>query len=358
MKSIAKYMLVAQVLFLTHNLIIAQSSGTSPKSKQIHDFISKADVIAEGRVISSTGFELEGKGIYTSAIIKITKLFRGSASDSVIELVYQGGMVNGILDINVGGKLALSKGNEGIFAASENNTGIKLAKGLKSYIKPIEYIMYIDRKYVGDGNHIASCNGVTYDNLEAEVFEKLEEITGKPRNVFGPNMFEKLTPDAIQFESVNADLIVEGKLLYINHFNSQVANGSFSCAIVRVSRLFKGSIGDSVVQIIINGGNSSQNGPTTTNNLSIDTGHEGIFFLKSNKAEPAGCGGKNSYYFRFGASCFIEYHDEMCGPMGNKYGYYKDLETELYQPLEQYCKTPRKVLGPNIFEQKEAKGNK
>ncbi|MDB5283552.1 MAG: hypothetical protein JWO06_2627 [Bacteroidota bacterium] len=175
----------------TTHLHTTQDTIALLKSSVAINFIAKADLVIEGRVISATGFMPDKGRVFTSAIVQITKMFKGTVKDSLVELVYYGGSCDGIILIDARGGFGLSKDMEGIFALLDNKTDNKLAKGLQSYFEPIEYIKYLPENIRGPGNHTAYWAGNTYDDLEKEVFQPIEAITRQKRKVFGQNMFER-----------------------------------------------------------------------------------------------------------------------------------------------------------------------
>jgi len=177
-------------VLLLPRICVSQDNTLLLKSTVFNKCINDADLVIEGRVLSATGYRISTGQIYTSVIVKITKLFKGSITDSVVELVYYGGVSDSFAVFSSGG-FSLSKGMEGIFAMQDNKTVSKLTKGPASYFEPILYVKYIDKKYRGPGNHPAFWKGLTFDNLEKDLFEPIEAITKTPRKVLGLNMFEQ-----------------------------------------------------------------------------------------------------------------------------------------------------------------------
>ncbi len=54
--------------------------------------VAKADAVIEGMVIETKGYDSKDKStIYTSALVRVSKIFKGTVSDIIIELVFEGG---------------------------------------------------------------------------------------------------------------------------------------------------------------------------------------------------------------------------------------------------------------------------
>jgi hypothetical protein len=193
MKSIYSF-LCCFIFIGTSYVCSAQSDNGSPYRTQptLEEKVTKSDLVIEGLVESVTGFRANKGNIYTSVIIRITKLFKGTVSDSIIEVIVDGGTADSIL-VMVSHGLILSTGMEGIFLLSPNQTEVKYAKEVKSFIP-----LYGERSYIGYhpeiymvAHHVATCKGVTYDDLEKDLFEPIEAVTKTPRKVMGLNMFER-----------------------------------------------------------------------------------------------------------------------------------------------------------------------
>ena len=170
----------------------AQTSS-SLKYPTLDEKVSKANAIIEGFVVSTRGFENEEKtAIYTSATIRISKIFKGTIADSTIELVFEGGMYNGKRQI-LTHSFAVDKGNDGIFFIKANTSTAVWVDRSYSYIHLMGTSGYI--KYHHDSvNHPATCpGGVFYADLEKDLFQAIEAITKVPRKTLAPNIFERMS---------------------------------------------------------------------------------------------------------------------------------------------------------------------
>ena len=161
-----------------------------------------ADVILEGIIISTEGSKMMGTGqIYTSAIIRISKIFKGEVNDTIVELIFKGGRDSTGLQADLGTPIR-GVGNEGIFFLQKNN---KIHSGVKDILSfthlcstntMITYdanYMYSDNKYQANdgGPYYPRGKGEHYKDLEKELYPKIETLTGQKRKVMGLNGFEK-----------------------------------------------------------------------------------------------------------------------------------------------------------------------
>ena len=174
------------------SLSYAEVFLSSSNASNIEELVNHADVIVEGQVSEIECFIDKDSVIYTSAKIKISKIFKGANIDSTIELVYLGGHYDGITIAyqNISShSLSLIKGRDGIFFLKSNKTDPSLRIGMKCYSvinmrgRFIEY-------YHDHVNPPAVCFNVSYNDLENELFKSIEMITQTKRKVLGLNTFE------------------------------------------------------------------------------------------------------------------------------------------------------------------------
>jgi hypothetical protein len=152
--------------------------------------IQNAPFIFEGEVISSESFmPEEQKIIYTSHIIKISKILKGDFPNDEVEIITVGGSVNG-LRLDVTNNLMLRDGWEGIFFCkntvrpSLNRSNSNLA--LRVYEGEQGFVRY--------QNHFGTTTAKTifhhYENVETELLSVIEQKTRKQERV-NPNKREK-----------------------------------------------------------------------------------------------------------------------------------------------------------------------
>jgi len=152
--------------------------------------IQNAPFIFEGEVISSQSFmPEEQKIIYTSHIVKISKILKGDFLNDEVEIITVGGSVNG-LRLDVTNNLMLRDDWEGIFfcrntvrpALNRSNSGLVL----RVYEGEQGFIRY--------QNHFGSTTAKTvfrhYENVETELLSVIEQKTRKRERV-NPNKRER-----------------------------------------------------------------------------------------------------------------------------------------------------------------------
>lgn len=117
-----------RVSLLCTSLLMLQLIGRANELLPVSltERINKAAVIAEGEVISQTCFRNSEKGsIYTSNIIKVYKILKGTLSTEEIEVITYGGRIGDLMQV-YSSFLKLSIGETGIFfctPSTVNNQG-------------------------------------------------------------------------------------------------------------------------------------------------------------------------------------------------------------------------------------------
>jgi hypothetical protein len=145
--------------------------------------VAKSDLIIEGVVKSTETFmDDQHHSIYTSACIMVTKIFKGTVADSLVEFVFMGGYYKGGWDMPSHG-VGVGVGDEGLFILS-TNTGPRLVKRLASYITLNRWncILYHDRVHGLVAHHFAvGEGGLTFDDIEHDLFQRIESVTGQKK---------------------------------------------------------------------------------------------------------------------------------------------------------------------------------
>ena len=152
--------------------------------------IQNAPFIFEGEVISSQSFiPEEQKIIYTSHIVKISKILKGDFPNDEVEIITLGGEVNGI-GLKVTNNLMLRDGWEGVFfckntvrpSLNRSNSGL----ALRVYEGEQGFIYY--------QNNFGSTTAKTifhyYENVETDLLSVIEQKTHK-RERLNPNKRER-----------------------------------------------------------------------------------------------------------------------------------------------------------------------
>jgi len=152
--------------------------------------IQNAPFIFEGEVISSQSFmPEEQKIIYTSHIVKISKILKGDFPNDEVEIITVGGSVNG-RRLRVTNNLTLHNNWEGVFfcrntvrpSLNRSNSGL----ALRVYEGEQGFIRY--------QNHFGSTTAKTifhhYENVETDLLSVIEQKTRK-RERINPNKRER-----------------------------------------------------------------------------------------------------------------------------------------------------------------------
>jgi hypothetical protein len=169
--------------FLYSNIGLSQITTPNPpltKVTLIERCVSKSELIIEVHAITSNSFKAQNHNIYTAVIYKVLKTFKGNYTDSIIEVVYEGGSVDGQETMVTDYYEGLS-GDEGIlFLNTKSN--ISFNKNLQAYL-PNTGITY--NKF----SRNARCIEIVFDDIEKEIFQPIEAATGQKRKVLNKNMF-------------------------------------------------------------------------------------------------------------------------------------------------------------------------
>jgi hypothetical protein len=132
--------------------------------------IDKAQIIFEGRVTAKSSFWNEAHTqIYTSNIISVYKVFKGSLNSIELELITPGGIVGNSME-EVTHSLQLGVGDTGIFTAIPSTTLFSQPSKLirfKAYSGIQGFIKY------NLENHTASDPFTSYKNISSEVYNPI-----------------------------------------------------------------------------------------------------------------------------------------------------------------------------------------
>lgn len=148
--------------------------------KSIIDRVSNADYIFEGKVIFSQPYKSgDGKRIYTTNTIEITKIFKGDLHCGKVEVITNGGEVDGDICIN-SEYLTLKEGYTGIFLCGLNEkelsaTDYIVENNLEKLTPIFEDQSYIRYYKEGLDFHISDVT-FNFDSL-AKVYDLTEVIT-------------------------------------------------------------------------------------------------------------------------------------------------------------------------------------
>ncbi|MEJ8804578.1 T9SS type A sorting domain-containing protein [Pontibacter sp. H249] len=112
----------------------------------LEERVANAEVIIEGEVVSQKSFwNAEHTNIYTSNIIRVYKVFKGTVQEQEVELITQGGSV-GLKRHVASAALELYKGQQGIFFLLQekevNATPYNLATRTRAYASKQGFVKY------------------------------------------------------------------------------------------------------------------------------------------------------------------------------------------------------------------------
>ena len=147
---------------------------------------------------------------------------------------------------------------------------------------------------------------------------------------------------AVQEKTTQAELIFEGRFIASKAFKSN--HGINTCNYYLVSREFKGEFHSDTIRIITDGG--TIDGETESVSETTGIPGEGIFFCNSMSAGYYNFGSGSIYYPINGGSISYFHGHIRCG---NEI--YKDLQKDVYAPIEQFVGQKCKQLRQNSLEQ-------
>jgi hypothetical protein len=150
--------------------------------------INNSTLVVEGSVIDTKGFKNEKGNIFTSATVKVSKIFKGDVTDSTIQVVIEGGEVDDLIVIVSHGTI-LSKETNGIFFLTSNKTDSSLNKDSVTYLMVwgnYSCIRYNNNPYFPRAKY----DGIGYNDFEKDLYPTIEGVTGTPVKVISSNLFE------------------------------------------------------------------------------------------------------------------------------------------------------------------------
>jgi hypothetical protein len=267
---------------------------------------------------------------------------------------YRGGAVIPSVGVNLG------RSDEGIFLLSDNKSGNSIAKGMASYVEPSGesgYVLYHARLKL-PGNHYVVGRNLVCDDVEKDVFQRIEAATGQKRKVLGPNVFERPSRFALEEKVRNSDAIVEGEILHRQGFHLDTSTKdinftNYGSVIVKVLKVFKGDIRDSIIELVyVDRGNDTAFDHTY--GFNVREKEEGLLFLDKNNTQISKNKTLQSFKPELYDYSFARYQSrdslgQSCIAVCNKTTY-SNPELDLFEKIESLTGQKRKVLGPNTFE--------
>lgn len=175
MKHSIKNIIVFVTLCLTTSLhIVAQYYEIPMEAK-----INRSAFIFEGRVLKSESFwTKDRKNMFTSHIVQVTQLFKGNLQGDEVEIITDGGKLNGA-EIEVIHGLQLHEGQEGVFFCNRTDrpslASVNSGEDLRVFTGPQGFI-----RYNQEGKHkIGAEIFHKFDNIERDLLLPLQKKTGQ-----------------------------------------------------------------------------------------------------------------------------------------------------------------------------------
>ena len=163
-------------------LFISRNSQAQPLYKvNLDEKVQRSSLILEGKVIDQKSFwNAQHTMIFTSNIVEIYKIFKGAVSENTVEVMTQGGSVEGDY-IGTSDLLKLKTGETGIFFVSPNSISLKSPvtnKPLFDVYSSDQGFFHYDLKKLS-----ASAPFIYYKNIERELYPELTRKTNQPYKV-------------------------------------------------------------------------------------------------------------------------------------------------------------------------------
>ena len=190
--------------------------------------LNKSSLVIEGEVISKQSYwDNQHHNIYTVNDIKVYKVFKGSVTSDVIQVVTLGGTV-GLKNHTVTPSLQFEGNDIGIFLLKSSNTSIEDFSGL---FMPTASLQSFVQYNLTDFTAHDFQN--SYHSIKFDLYERIKGLTGEGiqnRILFDPEKNRKkiraLAPPVISSFSVDTVSAGTGTILNINGSNFGFARGS------------------------------------------------------------------------------------------------------------------------------------
>ncbi|MBC5993946.1 T9SS type A sorting domain-containing protein [Pontibacter cellulosilyticus] len=181
-RTMLKLLFTILALITTTNLLADNSLHMVPIS--LEERTRKADIVIEGEVISQKSFwNADNTNIYTSNVIRVYKVFKGSVQEQQLELITQGGSV-GLKKQVLSTALELYPGQQGIFLLMNekeiSSTPFKLKLHTRAYAGQQGFVKY-NLKEVSAADAFN-----TYSSVQ-QLYNAITERTGSSYRVIQEN---------------------------------------------------------------------------------------------------------------------------------------------------------------------------
>gem|GEM_PF-1163032 len=152
----------------------------------------------------------------------------------------------------------------------------------------------------------------------------------------------------IAFRTQLSDIVVEGKVVSTEGFLDEEGNVIYTSNIIKVGKVFKGSIQGSEIEIITLGGKVGQKVGIVSHGHTFETGTEGVFFCRdaSNTKYPSLAQTPNPHYTITGIEGgFIAFlHDDANPKAVDKFAAYNNISKDVYEKIILTAREPIKIL--------------
>ncbi len=167
------------LVLLNHNA----SSQCSMVPVSLNSRVSNSSLIVEGTVINKRSFwNAEHNYIYTSNLLEVYKVFKGSAVSYQLEVITEGGQID-LFKQTVEPSLQLNVGQTGMFVLNPSSQASQFKKSI--------YSVYADAQgFIKYDQNSSSATDMfnTYPSVENDLYEFVQQATGTAAVVLQPNI--------------------------------------------------------------------------------------------------------------------------------------------------------------------------
>jgi hypothetical protein len=157
-----------------------------------------------------------------------------------------------------------------------------------------------------------------------------------------------LVPVPLEQRTQAAAVIAEGQVISQRSFWDEAHHNIYTASTIAVYKLFKGSLEETFVEVITEGGQVGDTRHVFSSTLRLRLGQQGVFFLKPSRQRGAGISTNNRPLFEVYSSLqgFIRY-DLQTKIAQDPFQIYSSIPADLYSTLRQTIGTEHRVVQPN-----------
>jgi len=175
--SMSKFVLLL-VLFFS---IVKVEAACTVVPVDLQDRVNESSLVVEGKVVRQFSYWDEAQNnIYTSNIVEVYKVFKGTLQAEEVEVVTEGGVVDDILQV-VTNTLRLTKGDEGVFILKPVSDRLQSGRQRSIVYTAVAATQGFVKYDVVSGE----ASGVfdTYDHIASGLYPEMERLTGQRMRV-------------------------------------------------------------------------------------------------------------------------------------------------------------------------------